>query len=121
MDYVTLDIAAFMPIAKIPFGPGGGFVITVTKDGEVFVGPQAGIGSSGMSPALRGGWIHCETAPLDTHNFVSGWGVTASGGKGPVNVGVTYGFTGKVSVEAGVGKPGVSATAAYLVEWFDLW
>lgn len=121
-DYVTLDLSFFWPIGPIPAGPGGGAVFTLTRHGDLFAGPQGGVGAAGPSAAVRAGWLlQTDTTACDINNFVGGWGVTGSGGIGPVSVGATYGFTGVPAVEAGVGTPGASITPAYLWHVADLW
>ena len=125
IDYVSLDISAFSPVGPIPFGPGGGAVVTLTRSGHVYVAPQIGFGLAGPSGALRAGALDhpqgaansaCRNAQVD--KFISGWGATISANApvvGPVGVSLakTAGFPGKAT-EAGVGiQPDLSVTASY--------
>jgi len=81
-DYVTLEVS-------------GGYVLTVgvaftfASDGNVFIGPEFGVGVPGISGTLEGGWIDqtTEPTPAQIDSFVSGWSV-GLGGYVPVLGGV---------------------------------
>ena len=73
-DYVTLEVS------------GGNWVtigvsLTFASDGNVFIGPELGVGLPGISGTLEGGWIGQGTVPTPAQidNFVSGWSVTLGG------------------------------------------
>lgn len=117
------SISAFSPVAPIPFGPGGGAVVTLTRSGHVYVAPQIGFGLAGPSGALPAGALDhpqgaangaCRNAQVD--KFISGWGATINASSpvvGPVGVSLakTAGFPGKAT-EAGVGiQPDLSVRA----------
>jgi RHS repeat-associated protein len=73
-DYVTLD-ASFSNL----FALGG--VLTVTRDGHVYVSREEGIGTPGESAAIRAGWIDQWATPSSDQidKFVRGTSYTVSG------------------------------------------
>ena len=79
-DYVSLDVSGFI------WG-GGGAVLTLTRSGHLYLGPEAGVGTPGGSGMLRAGWIGGPWgkgggSPNSTDNFVHGNSFTLSG-EGP--------------------------------------
>jgi RHS repeat-associated protein len=125
IDYVSLDLSAFSSIGPIPFGPGGGLVLTLSRSGGVYLAPQFGLGLAGPSGALRAGWLdHPQGAPdsacrsQQADKFVSGRGATIDAiapilGTVGAAVAKTAGFPGTAH-EAGIGvNPDVSATVDY--------
>ena len=73
-DYVTLEISGgYVLTAGISF--------TFASDGNVFIGPELGVGVPGISGTAEAGWIDqtTEPTPAQIDNFVSGWSVTLGG------------------------------------------
>ncbi|MFI1919586.1 hypothetical protein [Nocardia sp. NPDC020380] len=127
-DYYTVDFGAFTPWLI-----GGGGVLTVTRDGHVYIGPQIGIGTPGdiELPTARAGWIDEGKTPSspDIDSYVHGWGVTASGQAGPGVVGsvgetwggipdFTHGKDFSTEIGGGLGTPGAALTGSYM---FRIW
>ncbi len=118
-DYVTVDFSGG------DIGVGG-VVLTVTRDGSVYLAPQAGLGTPGASLGIRGGWLDQLSTPCASQvdSFVAGWSGTLSAnipirnGVG-VSVGETWGNEGHFdssdfSTEAGLGiGGGVNLTESY--------
>jgi RHS repeat-associated protein len=77
-DYVSADLSG-----SLPFAPWiqVGATVTLTRDGHIFVGPQAGVGVPGATLAVRAGWIDSAQQPscADIDKFIEGWSLTGSG------------------------------------------
>jgi RHS repeat-associated protein len=73
-DYLSLQVSGGI------FGVVGGVVVTFTRYGSIFVGPEIGIGSEGISADVDAGWIDQETEPSrnQLNQFVQGNSITAS-------------------------------------------
>ncbi|MFE3194590.1 hypothetical protein ACFXHA_36680 [Nocardia sp. NPDC059240] len=127
-DYYSIDFGAFSPWLI-----GGGGVVTITRNGHVYVGPQIGIGTPGdiELPVVRGGWINQGDTPSadQLDGYIHGWGVTASGQAGPGVVGSVgetwggipdFGHLNDYSTEVGggFGTPGAALTGSYM---FRIW
>jgi hypothetical protein len=95
-DYITLDVSWGSPIVV-----AGGFQVTYTRSGHLFVGPEVGASTPGASAALRSGWIlQPSSSPgPQVDDFVRHWSITLSGfahidrGAGPA-VAATWGNVG---------------------------
>jgi hypothetical protein len=132
-DYVTLDVSGSTPF---PVLLGGG-VVTMTRDGHVFAGPQGGVGVPGALGAVRAGWIdgsggssNCERdsfaggASASATGFGALWPLPVVGGIGP-SVGETWGHPGdfgsrNFATEAGVGVGGLKSAAGTMSYGFHL-
>ncbi|WP_405485091.1 hypothetical protein [Nocardia sp. NBC_00511] len=127
-DYYTVDFGAFSPWLV-----GGGGVVTITRDGHVYIGPQIGIGTPGdiELPTARAGWIDEGAKPSskDIDSYIHGWGVTATGQAGPGVVGsvgetwggipdFSHGKDYSTEVGGGLGTPGAALTGSYM---FRIW
>ena len=104
-DYVNLNLGGVFPLLG-PFGPGGGFNITLTRNGHVYYGPEGGAGVEGVSGSLEAGWIDQGSTPsacqldqfvhgasLTANGYVPAFGGAALGGIGPAG-GETWGNEG---------------------------
>jgi len=121
-DYVNFDLSGAYPVLGI-FGPRVGFNATVTRYGQVYVGPELGVGVKGVSGSVRAGWINqgSTPSPCQLDSYVQGPSLTASAflplypdpgtlGVGP-SVAETWGNEGgwnlnDFSTEVGVGAGG---------------
>ncbi len=119
-DYYTLDVS--FPV----FGPFQvGFVVTVTRDGDLNFGLQDGFGW-GPSGAVRAGWRNQIGNPsaCETEQLVKGHSSTVSGGAHFISVGRSSSTNGKSSTEVGVGAgqgANGSWSGQYLWHATDLW
>lgn len=119
-DYVTVNVSAVAPVLG-PLGVGAGGNLTVTRHGQVYVGPEFSAGLAGLSVSVRGGWINQSATPsaCDTDQFVSGLGVTASGyvpavlGVVGPSAGVTWGNVGATATNSTATEVGVGVGAGH--------
>ena len=118
--------------------PKAGMVVTVSRSGHIYLGPQGGVGFPGATAAVRAGWIDEPETPTNSEldRFISGLGITGSGywplvgpipgilGLGPSGA-ETWGNVGhfdlkdfgtEVGVGVGEGRY-VGGTASYMVEF----
>jgi RHS repeat-associated protein len=79
-DYVNLNVGGVFPLLG-PVGLGGGFNVTVTRNGHIYYGPEGGAGIAGVSGTFEAGWIDQASTPTPCQldQFVQGWGLTVNG------------------------------------------
>ncbi|MBK6856482.1 MAG: RHS repeat-associated core domain-containing protein [Microthrixaceae bacterium] len=121
-DYITIDLGKFVPIGNILAGPGGGLNIVITRYGDVFIGPEVGVGTAGWSGAVRAGWISTGKAPCrdEVNAFVEGNFVSAGGSVKVLQGGVTISQSGQIAEELGLGLEGASGLLGRTFRWFRL-
>jgi len=78
-DYVTFDTAG-CPLPLVPCPLVGGVQVTVARYGQLFVGPQLGVGIPGASASIRAGWVNQSQVPCPSqlNQFVGGKSLTGS-------------------------------------------
>jgi len=120
-DYISLEVAGGY------FGVVGGAVATLTRYGDVYVGPVLGAGIPGISGAITAGWIDQFSVPSRDQlaSFVHGNSITL-GGYIPVvfavagpDVAEVYGNVGQWGWEAFGTQVGIAVGAGKYVglEW----
>src|SRR5262249_53965186 len=117
-DYVNINVGGAYPLLG-PVGPGGGVNLTISRYGQVYLGPEGGGGLAGISGSIRAGWINQRTAPTpcQLNSFIQGPGLTAAGyepilfGVAGPSIGETWGNEGGThlndfATEVGIGFGG---------------